>query len=60
MLGTISDDKANDTVTVTPTYTQVGCNQNVSDVIRLTVTADDGQTASAPPVTITIDRQCIQ
>jgi hypothetical protein len=58
-LGLITDSKANDTLTITPTYTQVGCGE-VTDVINLTVTDSYGQTAKATPVSVTLYRECIQ
>ncbi len=55
----LGDARANDTVTMTPTPQQVGCGA-VQDVIHLFVVGPGGRTAYAAPVTITIDRECIQ
>jgi hypothetical protein len=57
-LGLFTDTKANDTLTITPTYTQVPCFTTVHDPIILQVTDTHGQTAKAS-VTIAIERVCV-
>jgi hypothetical protein len=57
-LNLFTDTHANDTLTLTPTVSQIPCNTPFSDVITLTVTDSHGQTASAS-VTITIERVCL-
>jgi hypothetical protein len=46
-------------VTITPSLEQVGCG-TFQDTVHLFVTDAHGQSANAEPVTITIDRECIQ
>jgi M6 family metalloprotease-like protein len=56
-VGLISDTKANDTVTLTPTSQQVPCG-TTNDTVKLKVTDKHNQSASTS-VTITIQRVCI-
>ncbi|HVS43649.1 MAG TPA: hypothetical protein VMU20_15460 [Candidatus Dormibacteraeota bacterium] len=58
-LGMLGDAKANDTVTVTATFQNVGCGTH-TDTIHLFVTDAHGRSANAVPVNVTIDRECIQ
>jgi hypothetical protein len=53
----ITDTHQNDTLTLTPTASQIPCG-TTSDTITLKVTDSHAQTASAA-VTITIQRVCI-
>lgn len=46
-------------MTITPSLEQVGCG-TFQDTVHLFVTDAHGQSANAEPVTITIDRECIQ